>query len=71
MVEFITKGNKKLYDISTMVEVLKVPKSKIQRELLKQQTEIIKYKNLHLYPEETFFKIIEIILIEKLEKAYD
>ena len=69
MVEFITKNNKKLYDISTMIRVLNVPKSKIQRELLKQETEIIKYKNLHLYPETTFFKLIETILIEKLEKA--
>ena len=71
MVEFITKENKKLYDISTMIDVLKVPKSKIQRELLKQDTKIIKYKNLHLYPEETFFNLIEIILIEKLEKLND
>lgn len=69
MVEFITKENKKLYDISTMIAVLKVPKSKIQRELLKQETEIVKYKNLHLYPEATFFNLMEIILIEKLEKT--
>lgn len=69
MIKFITKENKKLYDISTMMRFLKVPKSKIQRELSKQNTEIIKYKNLHLYPEITFFNLIEIILIEKLEKA--
>ena len=69
MIEFITKENKKLYDISTMIEVLKVPKSKIQRELLKQETEIVKYKNLHLYPETTFFNLMEIILVEKLEKT--
>ena len=71
MVEFITIENKKVYDISTMVTVLKVPKSKIQRELYKQETEIVKYKNLHLYPETTFFNIIEIILVEKLEKSND
>jgi hypothetical protein len=69
MIEFITRENKKFYDISTMIDVLKVSKSKIQRELLKQETEIIKYKNLHLYPETTFFNLMEIILIEKLEKA--
>lgn len=71
MVEFITKENKKLYDISTMMRVLRVNKSKLQRELLKQETEIVKYKNLHLYPETTFFNLMEIILIEKLEKAND
>ena len=71
MIEFITRENKKFYDISTMIDVLKVSKSKIQRELLKQETEIIKYKNLHLYPETTFFNLMEIILIEKLEKAND
>lgn len=69
MIEFITRENKKYYDISTMIDVLKISKSKIQRELLKQETEIIKYKNLHLYPETTFFNLMEIILIEKLEKA--
>ena len=69
MIEFITRENKKFYDISTMIDVLKVSKSKIQRELLKQETQIIKYKNLHLYPETTFFNLMEIILIEKLEKA--
>jgi len=69
MIEFITKENKKLYDVSTMIKVLKVPKSKIQRELLKQETKIVKYKNLHLYPETTFFNLMEIILIEKLERV--
>lgn len=68
MIEFITKENKKLYDISTMMRILKISKSKIQRELSKQETEIVKYKNLYLYPEATFFNLIEIILIEKLEK---
>ena len=47
MVEFI-KDNRKLYDIETMKQVLKVPKSKIQRELKKIDGEIIKYKNLFL-----------------------
>ncbi len=68
MVEFIIKDNRKLYDIETMKQVLKVPKSKIQRELRKIDGEIIKYKNLFLYPEKTLFNLMEIILIEKLEK---
>lgn len=68
MVEFIITGNKKFYDIETMKQILRVPKSKIQRELKKLDTEIVKYKNLHLFPESTLFNLMELILIEKLEK---
>lgn len=68
MVTFIIKGNKKYYDIETMRTVLKVPRTKIQRELKKQDAEIVKYKNLHLYQESTFFNLMELIFIEKLSK---
>lgn len=68
MIKFITKNNETLYDIETMKQILKVPKSKIQRELKNIDTEIIKYKNLYLFPERTLFYLMEIILIEKLEK---
>jgi hypothetical protein len=54
-----------------MIEISMVPKSKIQRELLKQEIEIVKYKSIHLHPETTFFNLMEIILTEKLEKAND
>ena len=67
MVEFI-KGSKKLYDIQTMIKILNINKSKIQRELKSIDGEIVKYKNLHLYPEKTLFNLMEIIFIEKLEK---
>ncbi len=68
MIKFI-KDNKTLYDIETITQILKVSRSKVQREIKKQQTEIIKYKNLYLYPEETLFELMEIILIEKLNKT--
>lgn len=68
MINFIAKNNKILYDIETMKQILNVPKSKIQRELKKQETEIVKYKNLFLYSQETLFVLMELILIEKLEK---
>ena len=71
MIKFITKNNKTLYDIETIKQILKVPKSKIQRELKNIDTEIIKYKNLYLFPERTLFYLMEIILIEKLEKEND
>lgn len=67
MVEFI-KENKKLYDIHSIIKILNINKSKIQRELKSIDGEIIKYKNLHLYPEKTLLNLMEIIFIEKLEK---
>ncbi len=71
MIIHFTKENKNLYDVETIKRILNVSKSKVQRELKKQQTEIIKYKNLFLYPETTLFELMEIILIEKLEKVND
>lgn len=71
MVIFIIKGNKKYYDIQSMKEFLKVPKAKIQRELKKQNADIVKYKNLHLYEEDAFFNLMEIIFKEKINKTND
>lgn len=70
MVEFI-KGSKKLYDIQSMIKILNINKSKIQRELKSIDGEVVKYKNLHLHPEKTLFSLMERILIEKLEKSND
>jgi hypothetical protein len=71
MIIHFTKEDKNLYDVETIRSILNVSKSKVQRELKKQQTEIIKYKNLFLYPETTLFELIEIVLIEKLHKEND
>ncbi|KIA99464.1 hypothetical protein OA93_04670 [Flavobacterium sp. KMS] len=71
MIVFLIKENKKYYDIETMRQILNVSKSKIQRQLKKQDNEVVKYKNLHLYNEHTLFNLMEIILIEKLEKIDD
>lgn len=71
MVVFVVKENRKFYDIETMKQILNVPKSKIQRELKKQDSEIVKYKNLHLYPEKTLFNLMELVIMEKLEKIDD
>ena len=71
MIVFVIKENKKYYDVETMRQILNVSKSKIQRQLKKQDTEIVKYKNLHLYNEHTLFNLMEVILIEKLEKTDD
>lgn len=70
IIHFIAE-DKKLYDVETITRILNVSKSKVQRELKKQQPEITKYKNLFLYPETTLFELMEIILIEKLNKQND
>ena len=69
MVIFLIEENKKYYDIETMRMFLRVPKAKIQRELKKRNVEIVKYKNLHIYKESSFFELMELILIEKLSKT--
>ena len=71
MIIHLTKENKNLYDVETIRSILNVSKSKVQRELKKRQTEIIKYKNLFLYPETTLFELMEIVLIEKLHTGND
>jgi hypothetical protein len=71
MIKFITNNNEILYDIETMRQVLKVPKSKIQRELKKQDCEIVKYKNLFLYKSQILYSLMEIIIIEKIKKIND
>ena len=65
MIIHITEQNNYLYDVESIRRLLNVSRSKVQRELKKQQTEIIKYKNLFLYPETTLFELLEIIIIEK------
>jgi hypothetical protein len=71
MIKFITKNNKIYFDIETMKNILNVSKSKIHRELKKQDTEIVKYKNVFLYPKITLLNLIEIIIIEKLKNKND
>ena len=69
MVTFLLNEDKKYYDIETMRCFLQVPKAKIQRELRKMNNDFVKYKNLHLYNESTLLNLMEIILIEKLNKV--
>ncbi len=67
MITFLYQG-KKMYDIETIQDILKVSRSKIHRELKKNNVEYIQYKNLFLYSELILFKLMEIILLEKINK---
>ena len=71
MIIHFTRDNENFYDVESIKKLLNISRSKVQRELKKQQTEIIKYKNLFLYPETTLFELMEIVLIEKLNKVND
>lgn len=71
MIIHFTRDNENFYDVESIKKLLNISRSKVQRELKKQQTEIIKYKNLFLYPEITLFELMEIVLIEKLNKGND
>lgn len=65
---FITEENKKFYDVNTLMKTLGLSKTRIQRELKRNNfSEFLKYKNQHLYPEETLFSLMEIVLIEKID----
>lgn len=68
MIKFITKNNKILYDIETIRKILKVSKSKIRRELKKQDCHVVKYKNLFLYEQQTLYNLMEIIIVEKIKE---
>ena len=70
MVIFV-ENNNRMYDIETIKEIVNVSRSKIQRELKKLDGKVIKYKNLFLYEEKILFNLMEMILIEKMNKQND
>jgi len=70
VIGYISEENDRLFDISTMREIIGTSRSKIQRELKRNQlSEKVVYNNKNLYPENVLFTIMENILIEKLEKT--
>ena len=67
IINFITEDNVKLFDVETMRKILGVSRSKVQREIKRNNlSEILTYKNQNLYSQNTLFSLMERILIEKL-----
>jgi hypothetical protein len=65
----LSRENDKLYDISSMIEIIGTSRSKIQREIKRNQlSETLVYNNKNLYTENVLFTIMEKILFEKLER---
>lgn len=70
VIGYLSEENDKLYDISTMREIVGTSRSKIQRELKRNKlSETLVYNNKNLYGEKVLFTIMEKILIEKLQKS--
>jgi hypothetical protein len=69
VIGYISEENDRLFDISTMREIIGTSRSKIQREIKRNQlSEKLIYNNKNLYSESVLFTIMENILIEKLDK---
>jgi hypothetical protein len=72
VIGYLSEENDRLFDISTMREIIGTSRSKIQREIKRNKlSENIVYNNKNLYSENVLFTIMEKILFEKLEKEND
>ena len=68
-INYSTEKEGNLYDFTTIQKILGVNKSKVHRELKKLPDQcFIKYKNQHLYNEKTLYKLMEEILLQRLDK---
>ncbi len=57
------------YDFSTIKELLNMDRSKLQRDLRRiAKTDYIKYRNQHLYKQQTLFSLMEEQLMKGLDK---
>jgi hypothetical protein len=70
VIGYISEENDRLFDISSMREIIGASRSKIQREIKRNQlSETLVYNNKNLYGEKVLFTIMEKILLEKLERV--
>jgi hypothetical protein len=70
VIGYISEENDRLYDISTMKRIVGASRSKIQREIKRNQlSETLVYNNKNLYGENVLFTIMEKVLLEKLERC--
>ena len=69
VIGYLSEENDRLFDISSMREIIGSSRSKIQREIKRHKlSESLVYKNKNLYAENVLFTIMEKILLEKLER---
>jgi hypothetical protein len=70
IIRYQTEDANNLYDFDTMRKVLNKSRSKLHREIIKNNIKGVKYKNQYLYSEQTLFDFMEEELINRLDK-YD
>lgn len=69
LIAYTIRESDPYYDFSTMKDLLKIDRSKLQRDLRRiAKANFIKYKNQHLYKQEVLFKLMEEQLICDLAK---
>lgn len=69
IVEYRINGKDKFYDFTTIKQILKTDRSKLQRDLRRiSGKDFVKYKNQYLYKENTLFRLLEEKLIDELDK---
>lgn len=67
VIGYLTEENDKLFDVDTMKRLAGTSRSKIHRELRKQDDlRHLKHNNKYLYSQRVLFTVLESILIEKL-----
>jgi hypothetical protein len=70
IIRYQTEDANNLYDFDTIRKVLNKSRSKLHREIIKNNIKGVKYKNQYLYSEQTLFDFMEEELINRLDK-YD
>lgn len=69
IVEYRIEESKSFYDFTTIQNIIKIDRSKLQRDLRRiSGTNFIKYKNQHLYNETILFTIMEEEIYRRLDK---
>lgn len=66
IIGYITEEENKLYDFDTIRKILNTSRSKLHRDIKKNNVVGTKYKNQFLYSEQTLFIMMENNLIERL-----
>jgi hypothetical protein len=66
IIGYITEEENKLYDFDTIRKILNTSRSKLHRDIKKNNVIGTKYKNQFLYSEQSLFIMMENNLIERL-----
>jgi hypothetical protein len=70
IIRYQTEDANNLYDFDTMRRLLNKSRSKLHREIIKNNIKGVRYKNQYLYSEQTLFDFMEEELINRLDR-YD